>query len=190
MKSEPNSKPTARATAKPASTGNIVWTLARRLAMVIVLALAFILSAAVTIYVVFRGGNTRVPDVLGKTETDAKKIIESGQLEFRVQRRNDDSVPMNQVIETRPAANSAVKKNSVVTVVISNGPGQIKSQVEAIEPGAFSFIALHCWQARKPLVRVGAEAWPRLEMSWSRKGLALPLSTRFPERPGVHQSES
>jgi serine/threonine-protein kinase len=113
---------------KPDSTGTIVWTLARRLAMVVVLALAFILSAAVTIYVVFRGGNTRVPDVMGKSEIDAKNMIESGQLEFRVQRRNDDHAPMNTVIETRPAANSAVKKNSVVTVVISNGPGQTKSQ--------------------------------------------------------------
>jgi hypothetical protein len=113
---------------KPASTGTIVWTLARRLAMVVVLALAFVLSAAVTIYIVFRGGNTRVPDVMGKSEIDAKKIIESGQLEFRVQRRNDDNAPMNTVIETRPAAHSAVKKNSVVTVVISNGPAQTKSQ--------------------------------------------------------------
>ena len=128
MNSAPITKPISKPSSKPASTGNIVWTLARRLAMVIVLALAFVLSAAVTIYVVFRGGNTRVPDVLGKSEGDAKKIIESGQLEFRVQRRNDDSVPMNQVIETRPAANSAVKKNSVVTVVISNGPSQTKSQ--------------------------------------------------------------
>lgn len=113
---------------KHPSTGNIVWTLTRRLAMVIVLVLAFVMSATVTIYVVFRGGNTRVPDVLGKSESEAKKIIESGQLEFRVQRRNDDNTPLNTVIETRPAANSAVKKNSVVTVVISNGPTQTKSQ--------------------------------------------------------------
>ncbi|MEW6128743.1 MAG: PASTA domain-containing protein [Acidobacteriota bacterium] len=110
-----------------ASTGSIIWTISRRLAMVVVLTLAFILSAAVTIYVVFRGGNTRVPDVVGKSEIDAKRLIESAQLEFRVQHRNDDAAAMNTVIETRPAANSAVKKNSVVTVVISNGPAQTKS---------------------------------------------------------------
>jgi hypothetical protein len=162
MNSAPKTKPTAKPGSTHASTGNIIWTLARRLAMVIILALAFIISATVTIYVVFRGGNTRVPDVSGKSEGDAKRIIESGQLEFRVQRRNDDNVPMNQVIETRPAANSAVKKNSVVTVVISNGPGQTKSQ-NVVEPDralALNFqLPARLWGARS-----SATLSPRLKI--------------------------
>ena len=125
-----------------ASTGNIVWTIARRLSMVVVLILAFILSAVVTIYIIFRGGDTRLPNVVGKTETEAKNILNSQEFEIRIQRRTDDQIPVNTVIETRPGPDSSVKKNSVVTVVVSSGPAQNKS--EADNPGKFDgVIARH-----------------------------------------------
>ena len=114
-------------------TRGIIWTIGRRLSMVVVLTLAFFLSAVITIYVMFRSGNTRVPDVVGKSETEAKGIMEAGKFEIKIQRRTDDAPP-NTVIETRPAPNSSVKTNSLVTIVVSTGPTQNKSQIDGAAP--------------------------------------------------------
>jgi hypothetical protein len=111
------------------STSGIIWTIGRRLSMVVVLTLAFFLSAVITIYVMFRSGNTRVPDVVGKTEVEARGIMEAGKFEIKIQRRADDA-PVNTVIETRPAAHSSVKTSSLVTIVVSSGPVQNKSQLD------------------------------------------------------------
>jgi hypothetical protein len=108
-------------------SGGIAWTISRRLGMVIVLALAFFLSAIVTIYTLFRSGDTQVPNVVGRPQTEAQKLAEQAGLRVKIQMRNDASVPANSVIETRPGANSSVKKDSVLTIVVSSGP-QTKSQ--------------------------------------------------------------
>lgn len=117
----------SRQGASRAASGNIAWTLSRRLGMVIVLALAFFLSAIVTIYTLFRSGDTQVPNVVGRPQTEAQKLAEQAGLRVKIQMRNDAAVPANSVIETRPGANSSVKKDSVLTIVVSSGP-QTKSQ--------------------------------------------------------------
>jgi hypothetical protein len=114
--------------AERASTSGIIGTLARRLTMVVVLTLAFFLSAVITIYIMFRSGDTRVPDIIGKSEGEAKSILETGKFEVRIQRRTDEA-PANTVIETRPAPNASVKTNSLVIIVVSSGPAQNKSQL-------------------------------------------------------------
>jgi hypothetical protein len=122
------STPRGAGRAEPAS---IAWTISRRLGMVIVLALAFSLSAIVTIYTLFRSGDTLVPNVVGRPEAEAQKLAEQAGLRVKIQRRNDSSVAPNAVIETRPGPNSSVKKDSVLTIVVSSGPVQTKSQVAA-----------------------------------------------------------
>jgi hypothetical protein len=113
-----------------AEPGSIAWTISRRLGMVLVLVLAFFLSAIVTIYTLFRSGNTEVPNVVGMPEAQAQKLAEQAGLRVKIQRRNDPSVAPNSVIETRPPKGS-VKKDSVLTIVVSSGPIQTKSQVVA-----------------------------------------------------------
>jgi hypothetical protein len=120
------STPRTPGRAEPTS---IAWTISRRLGMVIVLALAFSLSAIVTIYTLFRGGNTEVPNVIGRPEAEAQNLVEQAGLRVKIQRRTDSSVTPNVVIETRPGPNSSVKKDSVLTIVVSSGPIQTKSQV-------------------------------------------------------------
>jgi serine/threonine-protein kinase len=97
--------------------------------MVIVLALAFLLSAIVTIYTLFRSGDTQVPNIVGHSEAEAQKLAEQAGLRVKIQRRNDPAIAPNSVIETRPGPNSSVKKNSVLTIVVSSGPIQNKSQL-------------------------------------------------------------
>lgn len=108
--------------------GSIAWTISRRLGMVIVLALAFFLSAIVTIYTLFRSGDTQVPNVVGKSEAEAQRLAGQAGLRVKTQRRSDASVPADSVIETRPGPNSPVKKDSLLTIVVSSGPVQTKSQ--------------------------------------------------------------
>lgn len=112
-----------------AEPGSIAWTISRRLGMVVVLALAFALSAIVTIYTLFRSGNTEVPNVIGRPEAEAQKLAEQAGLRVKIQRRTDSSVNPNLVIETRPGPKASVKKDSVLTIVVSSGPIQTQSQV-------------------------------------------------------------
>ena len=118
-----------------AEPGSIAWTISRRLAMVVVLALAFALSAIVTIYTLFRSGNTEVPNVIGRPEAEAQKLAEQAGLRVKIQRRTDSSVNPNLVIETRPGPKASVKKDSVLTIVVSSGPIPTQSQV-ALPGGA------------------------------------------------------
>jgi serine/threonine-protein kinase len=99
--------------------------------MVLVLVLAFFLSAIVTVYTLFRSGDTQVPNVVGRTEAEAQKLSEQAGLRVKIQRRADTAVPANSVIETRPGPNASVKKDSVVTIVVSTGPTQTRSQLSA-----------------------------------------------------------
>ena len=108
--------------------------------MVIVLALAFFLSAIVTIYTLFRSGDTHVPNVVGRSQTEAQKLAEQAGLRVKIQLRNDTSVPANSVIETRPGPNSSVKKDSVLTLVVSSGPTQTKSEADKLGVSGFSFL--------------------------------------------------
>ena len=108
---------------------SIIWTIARRIAMVIVLVLAFLLSATVTIYVLFRSGDTRVPNVVGRPEAEARKMAEDAGLKVKIQLRSDDKIPASTVIETRPGPNSSVKKDSTLTIYVSSGPAPAKSHL-------------------------------------------------------------
>ena len=110
----------SNATDRPEAS-RIIYTISRRLAMVIALALAFSLSAIVTVYMIFRIGDTRVPPVVGKTEVEAQRMAEKAGLKVKIQKRNDATTPENVVIETRPAPNSSVKKDSSLTIVVSAG---------------------------------------------------------------------
>ena len=114
--------------------GSIAWTLSRRLGMVLVLVLAFFLSAIVTIYTLFRSGDTLVPNVIGKPEAEAQSLSKQAGLGVRIQRRSDATVPANVVIETKPRPDAPVKKGQVLTIVVSSGPTQTKGQ--ATTPGA------------------------------------------------------
>ena len=116
--------------------GGIAWTISRRLAMVVVLGLAFVLSATVTIISLFRSGVTYVPNVIGISETDAQKMIEDAGLEVRVQHRSD-AAPANTVIDINRPPNSSVKKGFTITIVVSSGPAQTKSELKTSRTDQF-----------------------------------------------------
>ncbi len=64
-----------------------------------------------------------VPDILGYSEGDAKKIIEEKDLVFNVvERRHSDTVQKYKVISQDPSPGLRVNKDSIVNVVVSIGP--------------------------------------------------------------------
>jgi serine/threonine-protein kinase len=109
---------------------SIAWTISRRLGMVIILALAFFLSATITIYTLFRIGDTQVPDVIGRSQAEAQQMAERAGLKVSILPRADDKAPANTVFRTDPAPNSSVKKDSVVKLYVSTGPPQNKSELK------------------------------------------------------------
>lgn len=116
--------------------------------MVIILALAFLLSAIATIFILFRGGETRVPDVKGMTEVEAVRVLKDAGLNVVVRQRPHESVPANTVIETEPRPNASRKKGFTVTVFVSSGPQPAK--VQALVP------------VRNERGRDGPDTYPRI----------------------------
>ncbi len=78
-----------------------------------------------------------VPDVRNKHVEDAKDILESKNLSYDVELRNDPKVKEKYVISQRPAPLSKVKENHKVTLIVSSGPGLetvpdvVKKELEA-----------------------------------------------------------
>jgi hypothetical protein len=124
--------------ARPAATSpiaheGIAWTISRRLGMVLILILAFALSFVVTIFTLFRAGDTRVPNLIGKSEIEAQRLAEQAKLRVKIQRR-EDSAEAGTVIETRPGPNMAVKTDSILTIYVSNGPAPKKGRLSTPDP--------------------------------------------------------
>src|SRR5829696_4347261 len=81
---------------------NIAWSIARKLGMVVVLVLVFIVSATVTVFLLIRTGDTRVPkEIIDRPETEAQQIVQKAGLRVNVVRLNDDH-PANTVFRTDP----------------------------------------------------------------------------------------
>jgi serine/threonine-protein kinase len=63
-----------------------------------------------------------VPDVRGKSESDARKALGAFTDKITTTQHFNDSVPKDAVIETDPPAGQKVRGNTPVTVVLSSGP--------------------------------------------------------------------
>ncbi len=63
-----------------------------------------------------------VPDVVGKTEEVARKALEASNLEVAVERRYSLKVDNGLVISTDPASGVELKRDSAVTMLVSDGP--------------------------------------------------------------------
>ncbi len=82
----------------------------------------FFLSAGAVMYVALRGREVAVPNVVGKPQSEAEKLLEDEGLKMKV--RNSaphDKVPANAVSEQLPAPGTTVKTGQVVRVSLSSG---------------------------------------------------------------------
>ena len=81
-------------------------------------------DSEVIIRIVATAEQVVVPDVVGKIHTDATDELFAAGLAPKTERREDDLVPLDQVIEQTPAAGQEVNEGSEVIIIVSSGPAQ------------------------------------------------------------------
>lgn len=70
-------------------------------------------------------GDGTVPDVVGRTQAAAESLLKTNNFIPEVKEAASDTVPKGTVISQSPTANSKATKNSVVTITVSSGPGEV-----------------------------------------------------------------
>ncbi|MCI1935559.1 MAG: Stk1 family PASTA domain-containing Ser/Thr kinase [Bifidobacteriaceae bacterium] len=69
-------------------------------------------------------GQTSVPDVTGKSSTEAQETLSKQGFSITIQSQNSNSVAKGVVIKTDPVKGSTVTQGSMITVYVSNGKEQ------------------------------------------------------------------
>jgi serine/threonine-protein kinase len=67
-----------------------------------------------------------VPDVTGKPQAEAMKILSDAGFEVEVKREFHDSVPQGSVIRQDPGPDQQIQEGATVTIVVSRGPPPVK----------------------------------------------------------------
>ena len=75
-------------------------------------------------------GGMEVPNVVGLSETDASAQLSA--FKVVVNRAHDSKIPLDRVASQNPLATSRAKKGSVVTITISDGPGDVLVPMDLI----------------------------------------------------------
>src|SRR5262245_12698885 len=89
-------------------------------------AAAFARGGGTAALVVSRGPpKVTIPDVSTQSPDDAQAALQQLGFAVNVDHRFDESVPAGAVMGTEPAVNTPVPKESVVTVVVSDGPAPV-----------------------------------------------------------------
>ena len=82
-------------------------------------------SSTVEITVSSGIGDSTIPDVVGRTQAAAESLLKTNNFIPEVKEAPSDTVPKGTVISQTPAANSKATKNSVVTITVSSGAGDV-----------------------------------------------------------------
>jgi serine/threonine-protein kinase len=103
-------------------TKNQISRLASISLMVAILGVAGIFSAMTAMKIAIRGKEVAVPELTGKTEMEAKQILEKNGLALRVsQSRFSPGVPEGRVVEQNPPKGTQLKTGRSVRVLVSLG---------------------------------------------------------------------
>jgi beta-lactam-binding protein with PASTA domain len=91
--------------------------------MIAILVVAAGMSAITAMKLAIHGTESEVPALMGKTEDEARKILEDSKLLLRVSssKRYSQSVPAGRIVDQIPAAGTKLKAQRSVKVLISLG---------------------------------------------------------------------
>ncbi len=107
-------------------------SLVQKLVTAIILAAAFFISAGMVIYLSLRGKEVKVPDLIGKSEGEAEKLLGMEGLRLKIRNRGtDEKVQANLISEQIPNGGITVKAGQVVTVTVSTGIEAKKEETKA-----------------------------------------------------------
>jgi eukaryotic-like serine/threonine-protein kinase len=71
-------------------------------------------------------GEAQVPNVVGRSESAARSLLENAGFEVVADEQSSGDVPAGQVISQDPAAGTTQQRGSVVTILVSTGPEQVR----------------------------------------------------------------
>ena len=90
--------------------------------MIAILAVAGIFSAMTAMRIAIQGKQVEVPNLVGKTEMEARKKIEANGLVLRIaQSQFSPGVPEGQIVEQNPPMGTKLKTGRSVKVLLSRG---------------------------------------------------------------------
>ena len=91
----------------------------------VLLASVFVLSALGVTFFALRGRTVEVPNVVGKSESDAADELEDYGLRIQVKSRvHNNKVPADTISDQYPPPGTVVKTGQLVRVSLSLGPSQ------------------------------------------------------------------
>lgn len=98
-----------------------------RLAFVALLGVLFVGAAYLSFSLFVRGGVTTVPELMGRSEAEARALLadQGLDIERRDETRYDEVVAVGHVASQDPASGSLVKRGGAVEVVVSAGPRRV-----------------------------------------------------------------
>ncbi len=88
----------------------------------------------VTVYISLGSGKIPVPNLIGKTEAEATKMLEDLKLSFQIREVYDDEYPQGQVVSQSVLPGSKVGKNEYITIDISKGPKPTETTAPTAPP--------------------------------------------------------
>ncbi|MEU5538502.1 Stk1 family PASTA domain-containing Ser/Thr kinase [Streptomyces sp. NPDC020362] len=99
----------------------------RRGLVTIIAAILVVLGVGAGVWYISSGQFTKVPQVLARTEDQAKARLKAAGLDVkRVRLEYNDTIERGTVISTDPAAGARIRSNDSVTLVVSRGPEIVK----------------------------------------------------------------
>ncbi|PWH07599.1 Stk1 family PASTA domain-containing Ser/Thr kinase [Brachybacterium endophyticum] len=87
-------------------------------------------GSSVQIVVAKAPGDVTVPNVVGRSEADARKALSSEDFGVEVTYQSDDDVAKGTVIKSDPKPNDKVSPNTTVTIYVSTGPEKTEEPTE------------------------------------------------------------
>jgi hypothetical protein len=108
----------------------------RRIAIVIVIAVAFLFGVVSTVYLSLRSPEVKVPDLVGKDRFEAEKILAGADLNFRVRAtRPSNQVKPDTVLFQLPRGGEVVKAGQTVAMDVSRATkaGESSETVKPVE---------------------------------------------------------
>ena len=95
----------------------------KRLLRIALMLVIFAFSAITVIYFTLKGRTVEVPNVKGKSESDAQAVLDDFGLRMAVRNyQQNKDYPINSVIEQDPAPGTTVKSGQLVRVSINGRP--------------------------------------------------------------------
>lgn len=107
-------------------------SLVQKLMTTVILVAAFSFSAGAVLYLSLKGKEVAVPNLVGKSEGEAEKLLAAEGLRLRIRSRTtDEKIQANLISDQLPSPGTNVKAGQGVSVTVSTGIEAKKEEAKA-----------------------------------------------------------